>query len=361
MRSTILFCFLFLLPIIVSGNGEKEKIDLRSHWLIYEGGKFVEYDGQQATSVYFWVDGKKNKGHYLQIESRHNYSLFFNSKLVFQKNGLVRLSLDSLSEKYSNQLFVTIVCSSGVSQLKTELETDKELAVSLENSFRKGNYFQDFSLVAALVLVICFTLFLRTNPALTLDYIDVRKLFSLQDKEESTLSLRIASSVNILFYFFGSCFLALMLLIAFHLMGDQIALTTQFPMRSAEEGFLQWAWLSVIIFGLLITKLILLVILTAIFGFRDTVRFQFFNFVRLIFISVSLLAALCIIYFIMGVRKEMYFYHLLTLLSGIFIFGTALTFFKLQARMPFHFFHLFSYLCASEIIPLMILIKVFFY
>jgi hypothetical protein len=33
----------------------------------------------------------------------------------------------------------------------------------------------------------------------------------------------------------------------------------------------------------------------------------------------------------------------------------------LMARMPYHFFHLFSYLCASEIMPLVVLIKVFFY
>jgi len=77
--------------------------------------------------------------------------------------------------------------------------------------------------------------------------------------------------------------------------------------------------------------------------------------------AVTLLAAISLIYFIFEVRGQNYFFHLLTILSIVFTVGAVATYFKLIARMPFHFFHLFSYLCASEIIPLMVLIKVFFY
>ncbi|MCX8489701.1 MAG: DUF4271 domain-containing protein, partial [Cyclobacteriaceae bacterium] len=191
--------------------------------------------------------------------------------------------------------------------------------------------------------------------------LNLNKLFSFQDRDESTLALRIASSVNLLVYLFCSSFLALILLVSFHLMGTQISIASRFTVRSTGQGFQQWIFLSAIIFGLLILKLVWLVILNSLFGFRDIVRIQFFNFVRVILIAMSALTLITVVYFVANVQNQKYFFHLITILSIIFSVSAVVIYFKLMARMPYHFFHLFSYLCASEIIPLVVLIKVFFY
>jgi Domain of unknown function (DUF4271) len=336
-----------------------QRVDLKDHWLVYQSGQFVDFSNQSVSSIFFWIDGRKEKNNFLCVEGKHPYSVFVNSKLILQKEGKIKLSIDSLSKIYSYQLFIGVYAPRGVHQIHTSIE--KTQLGKLEAQLRKGNYFLDFTILATLILIVCFVLFLRTNPALTFDYLDVMKLFSFQDRDESTLTLRIASSVNLLIYLFGSFFLALMLLISLHLMGGQVSLAKAFPIHTTAQGFWQWILLSLIIFGLLLVKLMWLVLLSALFGFRDTVSLQFFNFVRVILISVCLLAALSILYFAIGVQQENYFFHLLTILSLVFALGTAIMYFKLLAKMPFHFFHLFSYLCASEIIPLMILVKVFFY
>ncbi len=355
--------FIFLL-FSFSGAQAQEiasgaQVDLRERWLVYQSGQWVLFNNQTPSSIFFWVDGRKEKGNFLSIDGKHSFSVFINSKLISQKKGKVKLSIDSLSRIYSSQLFVGVFAPHGVHQIHTNIE--KNQLSKLEAQLRKGSYFLDFTILASLILIVCFVLFLRTNLALTFDYLDVMKLFSFQDRDESTLTLRIASSVNLLIYLFGSFFLALMLLISLHLMGNQVSLAKTFPIHSAAQGFWQWLILSLIIFGLLLVKLLWLVILSAIFGFRDTVSLQFFNFVRVILISVCLLSALSTLYFTIGVQQENYFFHLLTILSLVFALGTAIMYFKLLAKMPFHFFHLFSYLCASEIIPLMVLVKVFFY
>ncbi len=337
-----------------------QRVDLKDHWLVYRSNQFVSFNNQSTPSIFFWIDGRKQRSNFLFIEGKHPYSIFVNSKLILQEKGKIKLAIDSLSKIYSHQLFIGVYVPRGAHYLQTSIEKT-QLTSQLEPIFRKGNYFLDFSLLATLFLIICLILFLRTNPALTFDYLDVMKLFSFQDRDESTLTLRIASSVNLLIYLFGSFFLGLMLLISLHFMGEQVSLTKLFPIHSTAQGFWQWNVLSLVIFGLLLVKLFWLAMLSALFGFRDTVSLQFFNFVRVILISVCLLAAICILYFIIGVRQENYFFHLLTILTIVFILGTGIMYFKLLAKMPFHFFHLFSYLCASEIIPLIILIKVFFY
>ncbi len=360
MMRLIVFIFLCVGGNSLAQNSQAEVVNTKSDWLVYQAGKFTRYDQQPAKAIYFWVDSRKEKAKSLWLSGKHPYTLFINSKLIWQGDGTIELPIDSLTRIYSSQLFIGVYTTRGVHHLQTGIK-GRPLSNERDALPRRGNYFLDFSVMAALLLIVCFILFLRTNPTLTFDYLDINKLFSFQDRDESTLTLRIASSVNLLIYLFGSFFLGLMLLIALHQMGDQVSLALRFPIQSTAQGFWQWTILSVIIFSLLIAKLLWLVLLAALFGFRDTVSIQFFNFVRVILLAVSLLALICTMYFVFDVRQENYFFYLLTLLSIVFILGVAVIYFKLLARMPFHFFHLFSYLCASEIIPLMVLIKVFFY
>jgi Domain of unknown function (DUF4271) len=357
--SARLIFLLFLFPWL--SQAQEPNQNLKSQWLYNRSGELVPYNNQRTASVFFWMDAEKNKNNFFIVEGKHPFSVFINSKLILQKRGTAKLSIDSLSKIYSHQLFVGLYSRHGVATLKAHIEDGLAIRAKELLPVRKGNYFLDFTILAALLLSTCVVLLLRTNPTLTFDYLDVRKLFSFQDRDESTLNLRIASSVNLLIYLFGSFFLGLMLLISLHFMGEQVSWSKIFIIRSSLQGLWQWVVLSIIIFGLLMAKLMWLGILSALFGFRDTVSLQFFNFVRIILISVCLLATICIAYFVLGVRQESYFYHLLTILSIVFALGTAIMYFKLLVRMPFHFFHLFSYLCASEIIPLIILIKVFYY
>jgi hypothetical protein len=359
-----LFTFLILSLNVLSTEalpqGLNQTANLQSHWLINLDGNFIAADNQKTKSIYFWIDARKEKGNKLFIKGKYRFSVFVNSKCVLTKIGSAKISIDSLAKLSSHQLFVGVYSPQGIQHLESSIERSQP-SNSLELVLRKGNYFLSFTIIASIILLISFILFLRTNPTLTFDYLDVNKLFSFQDRDESTLTLRIGSSVNLLIYFFGSLFLALMLLISFHLMGNLVSLSQQFPITSVLQGFWQWILLTLIIFSLLMAKLLWVVLMSALFGFRDTVRIQFFNFVRVILTGMCLLSVISITYFIIGVREPLYYFHSLTILSIVFILGLIAIYFKLVARMPFHFFHLFSYLCITEIIPLMVLIKVFFY
>ncbi len=338
--------------------GVVETKELKSAWLVYSENKYVPYSNQSTDAIFFWINTKLNKHQQLLIDSRHDYSLFINAKLVVQKRGRLSLSIDSLSKQYPFQFFVSIYSATGVHHLTTEITI---VPIEFDPIDRKGSFFLDFSLLATLALIGGFAVFIQTNPALTFDYLNVRKWFSFQEKDESKFTLRIASSVNLLFYLFGSFFMSLMLLVAFHFADDHFWLAQVFAIKSTPQAFWQWFLLSAIIAGCFVIKLVWLAVLAALFGFRDTVNFQFFNFMRSVLIAITTIAFLCLIYYMVGIQNSHYFEYLIFILIAIFIVGIVLIYFKLLSRMPFHFFHLFSYLCASEIIPIVVLIRFFFY
>lgn len=331
------------------------------NWVVQEESQFIPYQGQATNTVYFWILANQNKGNTLTIAARHPFSVFVDSKLIWQGDKPAQFSIDSLARKYSPKLFVGVHSNAGFENMTTHIQTYKPMDDTPEKSLRKGNYFLDFALLASLALAISFTIFLRTNLVLTKDYFSINRWLGSQDRTEAGFGLRIASSVNILYYFFGSCLLALILLAAFHLMGSSTFLASIFQINSTSQGFLKWALLSVSIFALLAVKLLWIAIFATLFGFKDTVRFQFFNFVRVIFISVAILVVIGFLFVLFNVRSELFYYYQMYLLAGIFIAGTLVVYFKLMARLPYHFFHLFSYLCASEIIPLIVLVKMILY
>jgi hypothetical protein len=327
-------------------------------WQIAEDGGYVPYDGK-ATTVYFAVDASKWRGALLRISSRDNFFVFANSKLIGQGQGELLMKMDSLSKLYHEDLFFGIHQRGNIGDLKTEIVFPGSVTSDLP-TLRTQDHFLDFSTISAIIILISFTILFRSTPQLTLDYFNVIKLLSVQERDDNQFPLRITASANLLFYFYCSLLSSLLLLTIFHFSRGLVSLTTMFPTHTVGQAFLQWLILTLIIFALLMGKLLLLITLAGLFGFRDTVSFQFFNFVRLLLIAVTCALFLATLYFVFHAMDQGYFYGLLKILSVLLAGGTILLYFKLMRRMPYRFFHLFSYLCVSEIVPLMILIKLFF-
>ncbi|MFM7485799.1 MAG: DUF4271 domain-containing protein [Cytophagales bacterium] len=361
LATSIVFLLIMLDAPIAYTQNQPTTVDLKDQWLVASARGFVKFESQNTSSIYCWIPATSHKRAMLAIQGRHPYSVWINSKLIWTGQGVKRFSIDSLAKFYSTKIFLGVFSASGFSNVATTIEWQRTAADPLDVLPRQGNYFLDFALLASLILLISFTLFLRTNPVLTRDYFNVSKLFISADRPESGFGLRIASSVNILYYFFGSCFLALILLVAFHRMGPVTLLSKIFQVKNTIHAFLQWLLLSLGIATLLMMKLSWTAIFASLFGFKDMIRFQFFNFVRVIFISVAILVLIEFAFVLLNVRSDLFFYYQLYLLIALFLVATVVAYIKLMARLHFHFFHLFSYLCVSEIIPLLILTKLILY
>ena len=338
--------------------------DLRPHWLQYTGGNYQSVNSSPVTdshTIYFYVKTPSFKGHYLSINSTEDWDLFVNGKLIFSGRDQL-FSLDSLSHLYSQELFFGIFSSRGVVDLATRIVSPSfsRLTVPQELSQRQPTFYRDYAILTTSFLLLFLLILFRTNPQLTLDYFSFAKIFSVQERNENLLASRITSSVNLLFYLFSALLTGFLLSAIFYFAGPYFHVAKFMGINSLAGAFLVWLRLSLFILVLLTSKLIIVLLFSSLFNFRETVSFQFFNFLRFVLFTSVMMALSSLVYFVFKGGQALFYEQLMILALVLMSAGSVMVLIKLLARAPFSFFHLFSYLCASEIIPLVIIIKIFF-
>ena len=360
----ILISLLFVLSIQVEAQSHGGVIikDLEEEWKIFSGGQYLDYESKGDTrTIYFLVNADLYKGGYLRIESQKEFSTFLGGRLISSnKKGIIFYALDSLAALYSNPLDFSIVKPSV--KISTQLVLKNAIPAEKEELIKRNEqYFLNFSIITSLILLIFFVALLSSNPKLTFDYLNFVKLFSTQEREENIMTMRITSSVNLLFYTFASLLTAFLLMVIFYFAHDAISLANRFPVNSLRDCFLQWLQLAGLIVLALVGKLFLISIFSYLYKSPEITALQFFNFVRLFFFTFGVISLLVAVFFMGKVLHPAWYYNLFYVAASIFIFWEFIIFLKLMTRLPFRIFHLFFYLCASELIPLVILIKVVFY
>ncbi len=330
--------------------------DLEDIWKVSKDRALVPYEGETTRSIHFSLSSEA-KGTQLVIEDRREFTILINGQLMARTVGRVQWDVDSLFKQHKESLFFSVFQSQKIYYLKTYLLLSTPIS-EWDNPIRTGIYFKDFSIVASLILFVFLVVLFQMNPRLAIDYLNVVKLFSVQERDEPTVASRIGSSINLLFFGWVSFLYGFLLLVVFYFASDRLVVAKNFMFDSVSQGLLHWVILSLIILVVLVLKLILIASLSTLFVLRSTVRFQFFNFVRQLFVSAALVGVLSSFYFIFGTSGVNSFYYLLVLNIILMWVGLLFLFFKLIARTSPPIFHLFSYLCVSEIIPLMILVKV---
>jgi hypothetical protein len=114
------------------------------------------------------------------------------------------------------------------------------------------------------------------------------------------------------------------------------------------------------IFILLASKLFIVLVFSTLFNFRETISFQFFNFLRFVLFTGVTMAVLSLVFFMFRVDAAVFYERLVVLGLVLLSVGSIVVLAKLLGKSRFSFFHLFSYLCISEFIPLVIIFKISF-
>jgi len=338
--------------------------DLRASWLQYSSDHYLPIGPNESPdiqTIYFLVKGTSFRGQYLFVKNSENMDLFVNGKLIASEKKIL-LSIDSIANLYSSELFFGVHSEDDIRQLTTHIiSSNTSLTLtSMEIIPKPSTFFRDYAIIVSAILLIFLLALYRTNPQLTLDYFSFAKIFSVQERNENLLTSRITSSVNLLFYLFCALLTGFLLSAVFHSASSLFVVAKSLEIRSVGGGFLMWIKLSSFILLLLAAKLIIVLFFSSVFNFRETVSFQFFNFLRFILFTAVVMALLSLGYFIFKGEQPAFYERIIILSLMLLSVGSIMVLIKLLARADFSFFHLFSYLCASEIIPLVIIIKIFF-
>jgi len=339
-------------------------MDLQSEWMFHDGNSYRAWPPDQksgVSTIYFPLSTRIYGGQYLQVRCPGKTHLFINGALITDVQDSALFALDDLRAEFGEQIFVGIHGLDNLTQLETRIVSVETPAVFIPSlGARPPTFFRDFAIVASFTIALFLLVLFRVNPQLTLDYFSFSKVFSSTERNETQLASRITSSENLLFYLFSALLMGFLLSIILYSAGPQFMASRPLAFTSLFSTLLIWMELSLFILLLLAGKLVIVLLFSTLYNFRETVSFQFFNFLRFVLFTAVVMSVISLVFFILQVRTPAWYEGLIVLGLILLTIGSMVVFLKLLSRLRFSLFHLFSYLCISEFIPLVILFKIFF-
>jgi hypothetical protein len=289
------------------------------------------------------------------------FNVFINGKIAGSSNHF-KLSLDSLSRIFASTALLVAVHEPEIRKggFTTVIQTPVVERQPYTITKRESSAFRDFVIIGIMALLVMIITIVRLNPKLASDYLSVIKIFSMREGDDSQIYSRIASSTNILFYVFCSLMLGYYLMVIFHFVPSRYTAALSFQSETFGGLMLQWLELSMILLIVFFIKIVLIFGLSSLFGMRGIAGIHLFNWVRLLLVIFGLLTAVVFIYCISHGQNENFLSTLLLFLAWTLGGWMILIFLKLGGRMSHSMFHLFSYICATELIPFLITIKVLY-
>lgn len=340
--------------------------DLRSEWLIFSDGAYQaagDIGLSGLRTVYFRFNARSYPDCLLRLSSDANYFLFVNGKVVGEYQGQAILDVDSLARAVNSDALLLAIHQERINprDLRTELISTHHPPVAVQgNALKPYFHLRDFVVIAGLLIMLLFVLEMRLNPKLARDYFAVGRILSSRDVDDSQASARLTSGANVQFYILCSLLIGFYLLIVFSNLPARYALPIAFRADGFWMNLWQWLKLSFLVFIFCMLKLLIIFSATRLFGMRGMARFHFFNWMRLSLLLFGTAVVVLFIYFISHGKNPEVFAIFLSVIVAAIVAWIAVAIFKLSGRTGHSLFHLFSYLCATEIIPLFITVKILF-
>lgn len=346
--------------------------NLNQQWLIFDSEKneFYPFVSEIFNPPYlhFALSLNKYDDYHLSIHVPENTSIFLENQIIdfSLESKTYFFSIDSLKQEYELEKILFTVFSER--NLSHELETsivdfhsskgfDKS-DVGLISEFREQNEFKNFNIIAVLIIFIIGTLVRNLQSNAFGEYFDYRKMIVLKPKSDMLYSISVLSLQNLSFLFLygitmGYSFCNLII--------------WSNPSVFLKLGYIDTFGLviialiiSLIFMLMMILKYPLVNIISKVFLFRQARTVHFFEYFRLsFFVAFAMLVSSIVNNFSDGQLLNSYMELIAKLLMILAIVRSVLVFLKLNNSKSFRKLHLFSYLCSTEIIPLIILLKLF--
>jgi hypothetical protein len=367
MKPSIKIFLLFSCLLFAQGVGAQDYFvlkDFQSEWQVFQGERYEPFEtsDEKVKTIYFSLEPSQFRGSLLHVESNEPYAVFINGQLLTHRSTGLHLPVDSV-----RQIFSAPVLRVGIHQekirvggLKTQILSPSPHAESSTELPMRFSSFRDFAIVGMLILVSTLIIVVQLNPKLASDYFSIIKMFFMREGEDIQIYSRITNSINILFYVYCSLMIGYYLMIIFRYIPSHYVVALAFQSDSFGEAMFLWMKLSAIVLAIVFFKVVLVYFLSIMFGFTEIAGIHIFNWIRLLLVVFGILTLILFLYFISHGQNENFHIILLKIISWLLIGWMFLIILKLSKRMNHSMFHLFSYICATELIPLLITIKVLY-
>jgi hypothetical protein len=376
MKDLNLYLFILLIILPVASNAKLEQIpdnslhiqkDFRNELKYFDAKReiFLPLSNHKTEAVYFSIDLSDFKNRYLLVKAKKGTSIFVDNQYVSKINKDVNLlSVDSLILLWpkSTTQIALYHPSLSLKDLRIEIiKVNKSEEDHAQLSVRRGEFEKDFYILATIVLLIILAVLLSTNPRFTSEYLNIRRVLAFRDRDENILNARLSSPINLVYYSFCAMITSLVFIILLNSDPTQYELSRYTESTSLLGAMFRWILISFIILLLIVAKIFLLYSLTRMYNIRGFLPLHHFNFIRLSLITFGLGLVFSLAYMLSGLTFEGFHSKVLVILCWVYGIWGLILFLKLINKAEFRISHLFSYICGSEIIPFLVIIKVLYF
>lgn len=351
----------------------KEVIPWNDHWvqLDPESGTLIPLaaSSQQRMQSGSLLLSRTEFGHLgLQICTEGGTSLFLNHQIVrYQEtNACFTLACDSMFDTMETDTLLLTLYHPDFQLSKNSFALLSgyklpDLVETVTLTQRLTNPATAFYLSTSLILLFILAAFRRINPRGLQEFYNFRLALTLNTNMESRFNIRLFDQFNIaLIALHCGCMAFLCILIALQV--ERWA--SLFPFLLVASGtqlLFYWVGGTVLALLALLIKYLLTRMVAGWFQLGTFADLHILNYIRL---SAGVYAITTVLLVAASTSEMLSFagtsLALVVLTVGLTI-RTSVLFFKLLAFSNLRKLHLFSYLCTTEIIPLLISIKILYY
>ena len=217
---------------------------------------------------------------------------------------------------------------------------------------------RDLFIVVSILLLCLFAISRVAFPKLFLETVALDKLFGFRVKEDLGSNIRPFSTEHIFFTGLFAINLAFVALFLVNYQFNDLDQTALLKVNNVGQGLLLWLILGVAINLIVYLKYLFIRVLGFLFAMKAEVNRHFTDYINassLFYLLVSVAVALSTY---ATFKTSLWLLQVLSAIILIFLFyRTLLLYIKLLQVSPYSKLYIFSYICSTELIPLLIGLK----
>lgn len=368
----LVFCWSVTQKATAAGNVNDQfetVYDLQNDWLFYSADDqsylpYIPKNEVHTKAIHFKLDLDRFPGDRLIIHAYKGLSLLVQNQYIgyFGGDTTTVFSLDSLKAHYGQpQLWITLYHPEGNFKfLYTYIGKQKIFSISRSpvNEIVSRQRNRDKSLFSIIIIVIfgIFTWLLNVFPQDFKEFFNVSAVFTLRSVDEDIYKSKVLSKTQLVFLFGHSLLLSYLMISFFYFRSQQGGAGAAFD----HEILPWWIYNGVLWFGLILFKYLLVSVFSFLFDMRDKINLYFFDFIKLSVSFYSAVFLFVIVVFFSGYHHLENTVNFLIKLAIIFSFVRfIILYFKLRGSTSIKNLHLFSYLCSTELLPIVLGMRYF--
>lgn len=366
-----LFCFTVLFSHAPGVAQEAQSVRDFEEELWYfdqEQAGFVPYFESEKPDprlLGFFVSLKADEENSLRVCSPSGTAIWVENKLFVGEvpAECYENSLANWRKEFGkDSVFVTLHSSQDIIDKTTVFLVSSQYSTAtsggIEPLSRSSNVRGQFLVLFTFLFLTIISVYRQQFPRAFRAFLDLGRMLSIRGRDDLVTGFRLLTTPSIVSHVLVSL-LSGFFLCLFYFKEDIVQ-----PLNSPslQQYFERWLIFSAITLGFLLVKRLLIQFFGGIFKISGSTYLQVFEYLRAGFLLLSIGFCLFLPLFYLDYEVSAWLLNNMPVFAGVFtLVIIVLLFYKLAFETRYQKLHLFSYLCATETLPAILLLKWVFF